>query len=147
MTREDLKNYKYNQEWIKDRQLYIEEYRASIEKITGTLSDMPKASKSVEDGMAEKIATLIDIVNELTTKIVQVAKKQQEILNQVDLVEQPYRTILDKVYIQGKSLVKVASEMDYSYRDLCRKHGIALNKFDENKSCPILSLNGTYKVC
>ncbi len=43
----------------------------------------------------------------------------------------PFKNILFKVYIQGKSLVTVASEMHYSYRDLCRKHGIALNKFDE----------------
>ena len=46
-------------------------------------------------------------------------------------MEFPYKNILFKVYIQGKSLVTVASEMNYSYRDLCRKHGTALNKFDE----------------
>ena len=53
--------------------------------------------------MAEKVAKLIDTMNEL----------------------------LEKVYIQGKSIVTVASEMDYSYRDLCRKNGIALNKFEK----------------
>lgn len=42
MTREDLKNYKYNQEWIKERFDYIEELRATIEKITTTIDDMPK---------------------------------------------------------------------------------------------------------
>jgi len=42
MTREDLKNYKYNQEWIKGRLEYIEEYRTNITNITTTLSDMPK---------------------------------------------------------------------------------------------------------
>lgn len=42
MTREDLKDYKHNQEWIKGRLEYIEEYRASITNITAVLSDMPK---------------------------------------------------------------------------------------------------------
>lgn len=42
MTREDLKNYKYNQEWIKGRLEYIEEYKTSIVNITAVLSDMPK---------------------------------------------------------------------------------------------------------
>lgn len=42
MTRQDLKDYKYNQEWIKGRMDYIEEYKASIEKTTTILSDMPK---------------------------------------------------------------------------------------------------------
>lgn len=42
MTREDLKSYKFNQEWIKGRLEYIEEYKTSLTKITTTLSDMPK---------------------------------------------------------------------------------------------------------
>ena len=42
MTREDLKDYKYNQNWINDRLEYIEEYKASLTKITTVLSDMPK---------------------------------------------------------------------------------------------------------
>lgn len=40
--RKDLKDYKYNQEWIKGRKEYIEGYRESITSITATLSDMPK---------------------------------------------------------------------------------------------------------
>lgn len=42
MTRENLKDYKYNQEWIKERLEYIEEYKTSITNITTILSDMPK---------------------------------------------------------------------------------------------------------
>lgn len=63
--------------------------------------------------------------------IISEEEKQKKIVEQINKTEFPYRNILFKVYIQGKSLVTVASEMDYSYRDLCRKHGIALNKFDE----------------
>lgn len=42
MTREDLKDYKHNQEWIKERLEYIEELKTSITNITAVLSDMPK---------------------------------------------------------------------------------------------------------
>lgn len=42
MTREDLKNYKYNQQWIKGRLEYIEEYKTNITNITTVLSDIPK---------------------------------------------------------------------------------------------------------
>lgn len=42
MTREDLKNYKHTQEWIKDRTEHIEEYKASITNITPILSNIPK---------------------------------------------------------------------------------------------------------
>lgn len=131
MTREDLKDYKYNQEWIKGRMEYIEEYRTIIEKITTTLSDMPVGSRQVQDSMAEKIAVLLDNVNELMDYIIEQSNKQKEILEQLNKVEQPYRLILEKVYIQGKSLVTVASEMDYSYEHMKHMNGIALLKFDE----------------
>ena len=131
MTREDLKDYKHNQEWIKGRLEYIEEYKTSITNITSVISDMPIGSKKVQDSMAEKVVTLLDNVEELLARIIKEQEKQKLILEQLDKVEQPYKLILEKVYIQGKSLVTVASEMDYSYRDLCRKNGIALRKFEK----------------
>lgn len=42
MNREDLKNYKYNKQWIKDRMEYIETQKETINKLNSILSDMPK---------------------------------------------------------------------------------------------------------
>ena len=42
MNREDLKNYKYNKQWIEDRIEYIESYKTSVMNITAVISDMPK---------------------------------------------------------------------------------------------------------
>lgn len=130
MTREDLRDYKNNQLWIEGRLEYIEEYKTNITNITTVLSDMPKGSKEVEDSMAEKVVKLIDTIEELLARVLEENEKQKKILEQLDKVDQPYKLILEKVYIQGKSLVLVANEMNYSYVDICRKHGIALNKFD-----------------
>lgn len=131
MNREDLKKYKYNQKWIEGRLEYIEEYRARLTKITNTLSDMPKGSKEVQDSIAEKLAELIDSIDEILEKILEENQKQKQILEQLDKVEQPYRLILEKVYIQGKTLVTVASEMGYNYEYTRKMNGIALNKFDK----------------
>lgn len=131
MTREDLKDYKHNQMWIQDRLEYIEEYKTSITNITATLSDMPKGSRKVEDSIAEKIAIMLDNVYELLEKINKENEKQKAILEQLDKVEQPYKLILEKEYIQGKNLVTVASEMNYSYERMKHMNGYALNKFDE----------------
>ena len=81
--------------------------------------------------MAEKIATLIDSVNEILDMILEENEKQKQILEQLNKVEQPYRLILEKVYIQGKTLVTVASEMNYSYEHIKHMNGIALLKFDK----------------
>lgn len=81
--------------------------------------------------MAEKIAKLLDNMNELLEKVIKENEKQRLILEQLDKVEQPYKLILEKVYIQGKTLVTTASEMDYSYEHMKHMNGIALLKFDE----------------
>lgn len=131
MNREDLRKYKYNEQWIKDRTEYIKSYESTINKLTATITDMPSGSKSIQDSMAEKIAKLMDFANEILRCITEQQKKQQNILKQLDIVEQPYQNILFKVYIQGKNLVRVADEMNYSYERMKHMNGIALNKFDE----------------
>ena len=47
MNREDLKNYKYNQIWIKDQMNYIEAQKETINRLNSTLSDMPKREQNI----------------------------------------------------------------------------------------------------
>lgn len=81
--------------------------------------------------MAEKIANLIDLIDEILNMILEESEKQKQILEQLNKVDQPYRLILEKVYIQGKTLVTVASELNYSYEHIKHMNGIALLKFDK----------------
>jgi len=63
--------------------------------------------------------------------VIEEQNQQKRIVEKIRKMEQPFVNILFEVYILGKSLVTVASEMNYSYRNLCRKHGIALNIFEK----------------
>lgn len=81
--------------------------------------------------MAEKLATLLDSVDDLLTRVLVEDKKQKDILKQLEQIENPYKVVLEKVYIQGKTLVTVASEMKYSYEHMKHINGIALLKFDK----------------
>ena len=91
---------------------------------------MPKGSRVVYDNEAEKLAQLMDIFNQLMQEIIKEEELQKQIVEKVNKIEFPYRNILYKVYIQGKSLVKTASEMGYDYKYMCKMHGFALEKFD-----------------
>lgn len=77
------------------------------------------------------MSQLLDVINELLEKVNKENYKQKQILEQLDKVEQPYRLILEKVYIKGENLVQVANEMNYSYEYMKRMNGIALNRFDK----------------
>lgn len=63
--------------------------------------------------------------------VIEEQNKQKGIVEKIRKIEQPFGNILFEVYILNKSLVKVASEMNYSYEDICRKHGVGLKKFEE----------------
>ena len=131
MNREDLKNYKYNQIWIKDQTEYIETQKETINKLNSILSDVPKGSRVVYDSEAEKLAQLMDYFNELMDKVLEEKEKQKQIVEIINKIEFPYKNILLKHYIQGKKLVTVASEMRYNYEYTKKSNKIALIKFEE----------------
>ena len=131
MNREDLKNYKYNQIWIKDQTEYIETQKETINRLTSILSDMPKGSRQVYDNEAEKLVKLMDQFNDLMDIVIEEKEKQKKIVEIVNRIEFPYKNILFKYYIQGKKLVTVASEMHYNYEYTKKISQIALIKFDE----------------
>lgn len=72
----------------------------------------------------------MDYFNEMMDIILTEQEKQKKIVEQVEKIEFPYCNILFKVYIQGKRLVTVASEMNYNYDHMKKMHKIALRKFD-----------------
>ena len=55
--------------------------------------------------------------------------KENKIEEKINKIEQPYALILYKMYIKGKKLVTVASEMNYNYTYMCEMHGKALQKY------------------
>ena len=77
------------------------------------------------------ILLILYVIN--NEKVKEENRKQMQILEQLDKVKQPYRNILDKFYIQGKSLVVIAAEMGYNYEHIKKMNGIALNIFDNIK--------------
>ncbi len=134
MTKEELKNYRNHQIWIKDQIEYIETQRETIHHLNSILSGMPRGSKKIYDTEAESIANLEMYFKELMEKIIEEKEKQKEIVSYINTMQYPYKNILFEVYIQGKSLVRVANEMNYSYENICRKHSEALKKWEKKES-------------
>ena len=125
MNREDLKNYKYNQKWIKRQLEKYEEQKAIVYGITQNLDGMPKA-KNKPNYSLENLMDQYDKILEILEKD---QGKQNEIILQIRRLEEPYKTILTDKYILGMSLEEISVEIGYAYENVCRMHGTALNKF------------------
>ena len=128
MTREDIKKYKGNKLWIDDQIELYKEMKQRAEDLQAVVLDgMPKAKNKPNYAIENLIDKYDFILNELAKE----QEKQIEILMQLRKVENPFRRLLFKYYIQGKTFVKVADEMNYSYDRVKHVHKIALKKFDE----------------
>lgn len=128
MTREDLKNYRYNKIWIDEQIELYNEMKQRAEGLKAVVIDgMPKAKNKTNYA----IENLIDKYDYILNIITEEQEKLNKITLQLKEVEEPYRTILTKYYVQGKNLVRVADEMNYSYEHIRRMNGIALNKFEK----------------
>ncbi len=145
ITKEDLKNYKYQQEWLKDRIDTYNEQKTMWFSITQNWDNMPHGNSEVMDKMAESVAKLIDEYSELIEKLKEQQEKQNEIVEIIDMLDFPYKTILYKYYIQDKSLVKVADEMHYNYETIRHLNGIAIQKFEEEAKKLNQTQNNTAK--
>ena len=126
MNREDLKNYKYNQQWIKRQLDKYQEQKTMVYSISQNLDGMPKAKNKPNYGLEN----LMDQYNKILEILEKEEEKQNEIILQIRRLEEPYRTILTDKYILGMSLEEISVEIGYAYENVCRMHGTALNKFD-----------------
>ncbi len=131
MNRKELFEYKDNKEWVKNRKSRIEEEYESIQKMIATYGDNSRGSSSIQDRLAENLAILLDKKKETLDFAIKLEQDLIDIDNVLLKIDQPYRNILTSLYIDGKTLVDVASDMNYGYREMTRKKGLALKIYDD----------------
>ncbi len=73
----------------------------------------------------------MDETKELEDLLSELRKKQLEIENKIDKIEQPYRNILYFRYIRGYNLTEVSNEIDEEYDYTRKLHRLALIKYSE----------------
>lgn len=128
-SKQELKDYIYNKRWIEERLEDIKERRSLLDKITTTLSDMPKGSPKVQDTNIESLVKIMDDTAEIEKYIKDLKERQIQIENKIDKIEQPYKNILYFRYIKGYNLTEVSGEIEEEYDYTRKLHGIALIKY------------------
>ena len=81
-------------------------------------------------GRIEYIEQYKSSINKLISVLSDMPKGSREIQ---DSEAEKIAELIDRFYIQGKSLVVIAAEMGYNYEHIKRMNGIALNIFDNIK--------------
>lgn len=111
-----------------------DETRARVEKITQTYDSI--GVQSTKD--PHKFDRLVELETEIDREIDNLVAVKTEILQAINRLEDSrYRAVLRGRYIDSKTFEKIAVEMHYSYKQVCRLHGRALLKMEDVLECPI----------
>ena len=129
--RKELSNIKKIRYEIKALEDAVTEIETRLTRISPVLSDMPMGGSGA-DKMTDGVASMIELKEKLGKKICEYnlcITRVTELILRVD--DSLYRTILYRMYVLNDSLERVAVELNFSYRHVCRLHGYALTAFEK----------------
>ena len=131
-AKEELLKYKYAREKVEETLEEYQKYKTRAEKMTSIISDMPRGTSN-SDKVADNATEMADLSAEYEKRWLEAENKKLEIEKNIDLIEEPYRTILHMKYVQEKKLEEIAYKLNANYTYICEQHGIALKKYEKNK--------------
>lgn len=122
-----LRRYEMNEFRIEGLRVQRQELQERVESAGAQqLSDMPKGGrkKTTEDWIAE-IDTLDRRIDKLTKRS---RELREEIQMAIDTIGDPKLCrVLDLYYIEGKTLLEISKEMNYTYRYIIELYHQAMN--------------------
>ncbi len=135
-AKEELSQYKYKLKKVYETLDEYQKYNDRATKITTILSNMPKDTSN-RDKIGDNTAVMADLGQQYKQRWIEAEMERLKLEKKIDSVEEPYRTILHMRYIEDLPLFEIASKLKYkSYTYACEQHGIALKKYEKNRTKP-----------
>lgn len=138
-AKDELKQYQFKLEKANEA---LEEYNLAkirAEKVTAMMEQSPsRPIGKTSDKVGQNVAKMVDILAEYEKRYMNAEKERLEIYNKINVTPEPYRTILVKRYLHHKPFEVIASDLGYSYRQIIRYHGYALQVYEKK-----MASNGT----
>ena len=109
----------------------ILEERARAESCTAVLSERVQTS-ACGDSLPRIVDKICMFEREMDSLIDKQIDLKQEIISKFDkMANTDHIKILEMKYLKNMNLVQIAAEMNYSYSQIKRKHGWALEEFKQ----------------
>lgn len=105
----------------------LESLNALATRATTTLSAMPRNPNRSTSTMADVIARIIDLQEEINQDIIRLVDSKREIMTIIKSIENSeYQTLLEKRYLCFLTWEKIAVDMSYTIHHLYKMHNAAL---------------------
>ena len=107
----------------------IASLKSLVTSVTIELKSDVIQSSGTKDKMASAVERIVDLEREIDRDIDQLVNLKREVMSVIDKVEDPVLIdILYKRYFRYEKWEEIAIEMNYSYRQVTRLHGQALQE-------------------
>lgn len=114
---------------IKQKEAELAAMRSEIESMSAAVTG-ERVQTSAKDKMSEKVSHIVDLENQIIQDKEKFLRMKDRIINEIQSLDNSvYVDILYKRYVEYKQLEEIAVEMNYSYRQVLRLHGFALQEF------------------
>ncbi len=131
-VKKELKEYRENILYIREKQEDTEELTELMKKTTTRLSHTKTSNNSMfTDKFSDKLDRLEEIKKSQDKKLRELLLKKFVIDENIDKLEFPYRDILFMRYSRGKSWDEIANILKYDKYYIFELHGKALQKYAE----------------
>lgn len=114
---------------IRQKEAELAAMRSEIESMSAAVTG-ERVQTSVNDKMSEKVSHIVDLEAMIIQDKEKFLRMKDRIINEIQSLDNSvYVDILYKRYVEYKQLEEIAVEMNYSYRQVLRLHGFALQEF------------------
>ena len=117
---------------INNKLIEIQQLRVMAANVSAVSNEEKVQSTPNFDKMGATFAKIEEMEEKLDSLIDDFIDKKNHIIAQIDGIDNELSyVILFSRYIERKSLEKIATELNYSYKSINRYHGAALKEFEE----------------
>lgn len=131
-AKKELKEYRENILYIREKQEDTEELTELMKKTTTRLSHTKTSNNSMcTDKFSDKLDRLEEIKKSQDKKLEKLLLKKFVVDEKIDNLKFPYRDVLFMRYSRGKSWDEIANILKYDKYYIFELHGKALQKYAE----------------
>ena len=117
---------------INNKLIEIQQLRVMAANVSAVSNEEKVQSTPNFDKMGATFAKIEEMEEKLDSLIDDFIDRKNHIIAQIDGIDNELSyVILFSRYIERKSLEKIATELNYSYKSINRYHGTALKEFEE----------------
>ena len=131
-TKEYLQQIGRYDRLINNKLVELAQYRSMACSVSAVKNDEKVQSSPSHDTMDKIVSKIEQMENEIDMLVDRYIDNKRIIISQIDSMsdEMTYQILFSR-YIEQKTFEKMAIEMNYCYKQIIRRHGKALQEFEQ----------------